>query len=844
MADITSTEYFNGTTSNQYIDVRLKVDIKTTYSTNKSSVTVTLQYKRNNTGNTTYGTGSFSVGFGTLIDTYKNRTITITEHDWVNAASSTWGVSHNDDGTCPNKTVSGSGSIPDTTLTSSSVSGTITFPVIPRPSSIWSLSCDTSYFTGKMSYVYYPKASTFYHKCNISLNIDGSYTAVKSRKLNPISASSQSVTETLSEDELSTIYEALPKAKNGKLRFTLRTYRDSGCTIEVGGGDYMEINLTIPNDTTTQPTATMTLSPVSDISGLSVYAKGLSKVKATFASGAGKYGATIASYKMTVAGKDYGSPYTSDLLSTTGTITVKGTVTDTRGYSRTYSQDITVYDYTTPTLDTLTCSTNYFNGTITHKYTPPNNVFYTRCAITFGSITVKEENHTRASGQQTVSFSLSESELSKIYNALPNSTRGTLKFTFQAFTDSNYSNQIGSVSAKEITLSIPDIDATKPTAKLTHTPVSFLASPFNSLYIKGKSKVCVDLTEGAGKYGAVPVSYSVTVGSQGGTPPYTSEYLSTPSAITITGTVTDSRGFSRTYTDTITPIDYNAPLLLPVSEQSSVIAARCNSAGALDANGTYLLIAAKRSYSKVMASNVQKNYCKIQYRYKVEGGSYSSWVDILAKTASSDEVVMGAVPDVTLDTLTTYVVQIRAIDDVGDSVSTTIFISTEKVYMHKAGSRNSLGIGKYAEDDNVVDIAEDLTTIFRGNVQFKSEAWVELPLGTNVTDSTVNSGRWGGTGVFYRVCAGGKHIYVAFNVSFTTSSSTVRAESSTIPYPPTYDVYALCPVGFSDGSRGFATVSVSPKGRVNIYAVHKLPGATLSTNETVKWIDGYIDYWT
>jgi hypothetical protein len=187
---------------------------------------------------------------------------------------------------------------------------------------------------------------------------------------------------------------------------------------------------------------------------------------------------------------------------------------------------------------------------------------------------------------------------------------------------------------------------------------------------------------------------------------------------------------------------------------------------------------------------------------------------------------------------------VQAIDAIGETGTTTIFVSTEMVYMHRAGSINSLGIGKYAEDPNTVDIAEDMTTIFRGDVQFKSEAWISRALGTNVAASTVKSGRWGGSGVYYRLLAGGKHVYVAFNVSFITSSSTVRAESETIPYPPTYDVYALCPVGFSDGSRGIATVSVSPKGRVNIYAVHKLPGATLSTGDTVAWIDGYIDYWT
>jgi hypothetical protein len=186
---------------------------------------------------------------------------------------------------------------------------------------------------------------------------------------------------------------------------------------------------------------------------------------------------------------------------------------------------------------------------------------------------------------------------------------------------------------------------------------------------------------------------------------------------------------------------------------------------------------------------------------------------------------------------------VQAVDDIGEAATTTISIPTDKVYMHEAASMNSLGIGKYAEEENTVDIAEDVTAIFRGEVLFKSEAWISRALGTNVTESTVNSGRWGGTGVYYRVCAGGKHIYVAFNVSFITSTSTVRAESETIPFPPNYDVYALCPVGFSDGSRGIATVSVSPRGRVNIYAVHKLPGATLSTGDTVNWIDGYIAFW-
>ena len=728
----------------------------------------------------------------------------------------------------------------------------IDLTTIARASTIDSLLCNTAYFTGTLTYKYTPKSGSYYNRCNISLNLDGDFIAVKTVNLGQKAASQQTATVTLSESELSIIYNKLPNTTKGKLRFTLRTYSDSGYSTQVGDFGYKEITLTIPNDTTTQPTMTMTLTPVSDFSGGSgIYVKGLSKVKATFTSGAGKYGASIASYNLTVVGKDYASPYTSDYLAAAGSVAVKGTITDSRGYSRAYTQTISVIDYAKPSIDSLSCNTIYFDGTHTYKYTPANAVFYSRCIVALnisGTYTQIRDIKlgVKTASQQTATLTLSASELSTIYNKFPNGTGGTLRYTFRTYIDSEYSVQIGDAPYKEISLNIPDIDATKPTATLAVTPESSLASPFNTLYIKGKTKVKANLASGAGKYGATITAYSVSIGAVKGTPPLTSEYITSLGDITITGTVTDSRGFSRTYTETITVIDHSTPRLLPVSGESEIIAARCNSSGALDDNGTYLKIAAKRAYSKVESGGVQKNYCKIQYRYKAEGGSYSSWVDILSRTATNDEIITGALLDGGLSTTSTYRVQVRAIDDLGEAGTTNIFISTEKVYMHEAASRNSLGIGKYAEDDNVVDIAEDITTIIRGEVEFKSEAWISRALSTAVAASTVNSGRWGGSGIYYRVCAGGKHIYVAFNVSFATKTSTVRVDSETIPsaYRPSYDVYALCPVGFSDGSRGIATVSVSPSGRVNIYAVHKLPGATLSSGETVNWIDGYIDFWT
>ena len=731
----------------------------------------------------------------------------------------------------------------------------LTLTTISRFAMMNSLSCSTAYFDGTITIKYTPKNSDFYNCYEIYADgKKGSWIHINTFYLGQKPTSQQTETVPL-KDYLPKIYELIPDDKSTRLLFKLNTYSDSGYTKPVGSSQGT-LTLSIPDTDATQPTATMTLAPVSDFtSSTPIYVKGLSKVKATFTNGAGQYGATIASYKLTVEGTNYSSPYTSDYLTGSGSISVKGTVTDSRGFSRTYTTTISVKDYTKPTIDLLTCNTNYFNGTMTYKYTPANAEFYSRCVIALninGAYTqIKEiKLGPKTATQQTATVDLSESELSVIYNKFPSSTQGTLRFTFRTYVDADYSEQVGTTDYREITLYIPDIDVTKPTATLSFTPVTSLSAPFNTLYIKGKSKVTADLTGGAGKYGATIKSYTVSVAGKGGTPPYTSEYFLSPGSVTITGTVTDSRGYSRTYTTAITVIDYSAPRLIPVSDESEVIAARCDSSGTLSDTGTYLKIKAKRSYSKVISSTIQNNFCSIRYRYKVEGGSYSSWTTILATTDSSDEIVTGALLG-TLAVTSSYLVQVQAVDTMGETATTGISLPTERVYMHKAGSFNALGIGKYAEEENTVDIAEEITAIFRGEVQFKSEAWVARALGTNVVESDVNSGRWGGSGVFYRVCAGGKHIYVAFNVSFTTMDGTVRAESETIPlaYRPSYDVYALCPVGFPNDSndkpvRGIATVSVSPSGRVNIYAVHKLPGATLSTGETVKWIDGYIDYWT
>ena len=719
----------------------------------------------------------------------------------------------------------------------------LTLTTIPRATTVDTISCTSSYLDGIILYQYTPKSKSYYNYLWLYVRTIGTTGQIIRRTKmgqKPVEALIAGAVK-FTEEELAFIYGYRPNASSATIVLVIDTYYDSDYTQKIGQS-YKEITLYVPNDVS--PTATLTITPVSDVATEeAVYIKGLSKVKFAFSNVVAEGGASVKSYNFyvqdqTVTGTQ--ATFTSGYLTSSGTISVQASIEDSRLHRTFWTKDINVLDYRTPTLDSLTCNTSYINGTITYKYTPACSAFYSRCVISLGDTTIKTISHgKKALAQQTATVTFSASELSTIYNKLPSSTEGKLRFTFRAYSDSAYSNQIGADSYKEITLSIPNIDETQPTASLTLTPVTPLYAPLNALYIKGKSQVKATLSEGAGKYGASIVSYKVSIGGKTENSPYTSDYLTSSGDVTVTGTVTDSRGFSRTYTSTITVMDYAAPRILPASGEDEVIAARCDEAGNLNANGIYLRIKAKREYSRLE----QKNLCQIQYRYRADGGTFTAWTTILAADASSDEVDTGAILG-TLDVTSSYFVQVRALDYVGEATSTSITISTEKVYWHRAGSRGSFAFGKYAEEDNTFDIAEDKTAIFRGEVRFPGEAWVSRALGTGVAESTVNSGRWGGSGLFYRVCAGGKHIYVAFNCSFAASSSTVRVDANAIPsaYRPPYDVYALCPFGYADGGRGIATVSVSPSGIVNIYSLHRLTG-TASGTETVAWIDGYIDFW-
>lgn len=293
---------------------------------------------------------------------------------------------------------------------------------------------------------------------------------------------------------------------------------------------------------------------------------------------------------------------------------------------------------------------------------------------------------------------------------IPDSLTGTMTVTLYTYSDSNATAQIGSASSKTFTVTVPDNADTKPNVTtMTLTPVSTLGSDFAGLYIQGLSKVKVSASM-EGKYKASVVWQSVTVEGKSyeSSNDYTSDYLSGYGTIYVKLTIKDSRGITNSKTLPITVIPYSKPRVVPVSNETKIICERCDSAGNLSDSGTCLKIKARRSYSLCMADGVQKNFCGLRYRYKKAADSdFSSWQNLLSITNTTAEEIDTIELNGTLSATVSYIVQVDAVDSIPNHSYVTFDIPTEEVFLHKAGSIGSLGIGEYVSDENVISIAKN-----------------------------------------------------------------------------------------------------------------------------------------
>ena len=156
----------------------------------------------------------------------------------------------------------------------------------------------------------------------------------------------------------------IPNAATGYGVIICYTYNG---TKEVGAVQ-INIKLTVPDNASTKPAVSMTLSPNSTLgatfSGL--YIQNLTKLTATVTA-SGKYGATISQKAVSVGG----SAYSGGVLTQTGSVSVVGSAKDSRGFLGTTSQSINIIPYSKPTIvpasgkSDIVCARCDKNGSLT-----------------------------------------------------------------------------------------------------------------------------------------------------------------------------------------------------------------------------------------------------------------------------------------------------------------------------------------------------------------------------------------------------------------------------------------------------------------------------------------------
>lgn len=439
------------------------------------------------------------------------------------------------------------------------------------------------------------------------------------------------------------------------------------------------------------------------------------------------------------------------------------------------------------TASTITSASNVTLGNkCAVKWTPMAAAFYYKMGFQLGdwkySTEVVHPNQTSEYTYTGFTIPL------EVANQIPDDPNGTMYVYLHTFTDSAGKNQIGDTSSATFKVTVPNDAATKPTVSMELSAVHSLQDKFSGLYIQGKSKVKVN-PSAKGKYGASIRSFSVNVGgvSYGEAEGYTSGYLNTYGTTNVTCYATDSRGYTGDTPLEISVIAYRDPTLENVS------AVRCDKNGNESESGTYLKIKAKRSYVPVVSSGKQKNFCQIRYRYKAEGNSsYGAWATILAAdNLGSDEVVTGPLLNGNLLITTSYRVEVQALDDIGGTALSTIIIPTDRVYWHRDGARNALGLGKYNEKDNALDSAWD--------IHMNGKKVTGLPTPTSSTDAVPlgflkdyvveqgTSGIWA-----YRKWNGGfAELWCSLDATYQNGSVLASAE---VAYPFTM-IDAVCGVG-------------------------------------------------
>lgn len=227
------------------------------------------------------------------------------------------------------------------------------------------------------------------------------------------------------------------------------------------------------------------------------------------------------------------------------------------------------------------------------------------------------------------------------------------------------------------------------------SPTGGLPSVFDGLYVQGKTGVQASFTASS-DYAEIE-THKITVDGLNYTGnPATSDSFARNGVFTVTGTVTDKRGFSTTVTQDVTVYAYSTPSIEPYDGYSSIVCERSTQDKTYDDAGTHLHVKGKRRYSSFLVDAKDINFCSVKYQYKVQGGSWSDEFVLMSETPTSTHGFDVAIPNVVTQTDKAYSIRLIVTDTIGSREEYEFSIPTADVTLHLSNGGYGVSVGKFS----------------------------------------------------------------------------------------------------------------------------------------------------
>jgi len=358
-----------------------------------------------------------------------------------------------------------------------------------------------------------------------------------------------------------------------------------------------------------------------------------------------------------------------------------------------YSQALTTIPRaTTPT---LSASSVNMGASITINMPRASSSFDHTLTYKFGSATgtIGSDLATSKAWEVPLSFA----------SQIPNGTSGTCTITCKTY---NGSTLIGTKTVS-FTARVPSSVVPSISSLTVAEAVSGLSTQFGA-YVQNKSKLKVTISA-SGSYSSTISAYKTTIsGKSYSGNSFTSGVLSASGAVTVSTTVTDSRGRTATKSTTVTVVAYTAPKI------STFTAVRANGLGAADDEGTMALARINFAIAAVGNKNA-KNYV-VEYKLK----SSDTWTE--AATGSVYSYNSNMLLNIALDTDSSYDLRLSITDYFNKDNPVMAFaeIATAFTLLDFNTSGKGIAFGKVSEIPDQMEINMDMDihkNIFMGGLK-------------------------------------------------------------------------------------------------------------------------------